>query len=101
MEEWSTLERDFPTKEKALKAAGIIQITESRLSSNPNGVQFDIETEIFEMDGRWRIKFRKVFAGYSTGCGSCSSCKESNLVHKKDNQPGKLIEFKRNKQKLT
>lgn len=95
MEEWSILERDFPTKEKAIKAAGIIQITESRLSSNPKGPQYDIETEIFEIQNRWQIKWRKVFVGYNSGCSNCNSCKENAPPLKTSTRSGKLLEFKK------
>jgi hypothetical protein len=97
MDEWSVLERDFPTKEKALQAAGIIQITESRLSSSSNGPQYDIETQIFETEAKWRVRWRKVFVGDNSGCSGCGSCKENNQPVKTGNRPGKLIEFKRNK----
>lgn len=96
MEEWVILERDFPTKEKALQAAGIIQIAESRLSNRSKGPQYDIETEIFETKEIWRVKWRKVFAGYNSGCSQCSSCKETDILPKTGNRQGKLIEFKRN-----
>jgi hypothetical protein len=98
VEEWIILERDFSTREKAIQAAGIIQITESRLSSIPKGPQYDIEIEIFETEERWRVKWRKIFAGINSGCSKCNSCNESQIPLKKGNKTGKLIEFKRKRQ---
>jgi len=98
VEEWNVSGSEFPTKEKALKAAGIIQITESRLTSVPRGPRYDIETEIYETGEGWRVKWRKVFAGYDSGCGKCSSCSEVNTPSKPGNKSGKLIEFKRKRQ---
>ena len=97
MEEWVILERNFVSKDKALKAASILEITEGRLSGSPNGPRFDIETEIFETEDGWRIKWRKVFAGYNTGCSNCGSCGESHTPKNKNNGLGKVIEFKRDR----
>lgn len=93
-EEWIVLERDFPTQDKALKAAGIIEIAEGRLSSNPKGPRYDIETETFETEAGWRVKWRKILAGYNSGCSNCGSCGEQAPV-KTNNKLGKVIEFKR------
>jgi len=100
VEEWLILQRDFPTKERAIQAAGIMQITESRLSGTPNGPQYDIETEIFEMEKRWWVKWRKVFVGYDSGCSKCSSCSESNGPAKTSTRPGKVLEFKKTGRKM-
>jgi len=98
MEEWTLLGREFPTKDKASKAAGIIEITEARLSSAPNGTQYNIETDIFETEEGWRVKWRKVFAGYNSGCSKCGSCGEKNNSAKTGTKTGQLVEFKRHKQ---
>lgn len=99
MEEWIVVERIFPTQDKAKQAIGIIEIAESRLSSNAKGSRYDIETETFETEAGWRVKWRKVFAGYNSGCSNCSSCGESPTPVKATGKTGKLLEFRRPEQK--
>lgn len=101
MEEWTTVKQVFPTEAKAEKAANIISITESRLSSNPNGPQYSVETEVFMTDAGWQVRWRKVLTGYGGGCSGCGSCGSSggSSVSSGDNtnpeaRLAKVIEFK-------
>ncbi len=93
MEEWVMVNKVFPTEEKALKAANIISITESRLQSSPNGAKYDIETEILQTDEGWQVRWRKVFLGFGGGCSGCGSC-NTGPEQRQAAKPGRILEFK-------
>lgn len=93
MEEWVTVNKVFPTEEKALKAANIISVTESRLQSSPKGAQYDIETEVLQSDDGWYVRWRKIFAGFGGGCSGCGSC-NTGPENRQETRPGKVLEFK-------
>ncbi|MDW7651814.1 MAG: hypothetical protein SCK29_13115 [Bacillota bacterium] len=91
--EWIKLRTAFDSEEKALKAAGIVATTEARLNSEPHGPQYDVETRIEKAEEKFHVYWRKVFAGYDTGCGGgCGSCGEEKTPPA---QTGKVIPFKK------
>jgi len=79
MESWVNLNKIFLNIKQAENAAKIVETTESRLSSIPRGPQYNIETEVYEVNDGWRIRWRKVFVGNDSGCKGCSSCETSQL----------------------
>ncbi|MCL6638842.1 MAG: hypothetical protein K6T80_04065 [Firmicutes bacterium] len=90
--EWIKLDKLYDTEEKALKIAGIVATTEARLASQKHGPQYEVETRIEQVEGKWQVFWRKVFAGNKTGCGGgCGSCR-SRLPGK---PKGKVIPFKK------
>lgn len=91
---WVKLKNSFATEEKALRAAGIVATTESRLSSEPGGPQYEVETRIEQTDEGWQVYWRKEFVGYESGCGGggCGSCGENET---QEPQKGKVIPFPR------
>lgn len=94
MEEWTTVNQVFPTEAKALKAANIISITESRLSSSPGGAQYSVETEVFMGDTGWQVRWRKVLTGYGGGCSGCGSCGSTGNESSREARLAKVIQFK-------
>lgn len=95
MEEWVTMNRIFPTEDKALKAAGIIRITESRLLSVPRGPQYDIEVGVDKVADGWQVRWRKVLTGYDSGCSGCGSCNNvTDESGKQKQEPGKVLKFR-------
>lgn len=90
--EWVKLQTLFDSAEKAIKIANIVATTEARLASQPNGPQYEVETKIDQVAGKWQVSWRKVAVGYKSGCrGGCTSC------HTKPSQKpkGKVIPFKK------
>ncbi|MCL4439281.1 MAG: hypothetical protein M1609_01415 [Firmicutes bacterium] len=94
MENWVTVKKTFSTAEEARRVAEILKITESRLSSVPRGPQYDIETEVSRADDGWQVRWRKVLAGYDSGCSGCGSCNNKSNPGKQSVGQGKVIEFK-------
>ena len=94
MEEWTMVKQVFSTEVKAQKAANIISITESRLSSNPGGAQYSIETEVFMTDAGWQVRWRKVLIGYGGGCSGCGSCGSAGDNTNQEARLAKVIQFK-------
>lgn len=94
MEEWVTMNRIFPTEDKAIEVAKIIRITESRLLSVPRGPQYDIEIKVDKVDDGWQVRWRKVLTGYDSGCGGCGSCDNVTGNGKQNPGQGKVIKFK-------
>lgn len=92
--EWVTLQTLFDNEEKAIKTANIVATTESRLASNPNGPQYEVETRIEQVEGKWQVSWRKVFAGFKSGCGGgCQSCQQQRAP--KRTNGGKVIPFRK------
>lgn len=92
MMEWVKLEKLFDSEEKALKTASIVSTTEARLASQKRGPQYEVETRIEQVEGKWQVSWRKIFIGNKTGCGGgCGSCQ--NKLPEKTN--GKVIPFKK------
>jgi len=95
MEQWITLETVYATETEANKAAVVVKVTESRLSSIPGGPQYDIETELLQVDDGWRVRWHKVPAAGSPGCSGCGSCQTaSNPAKKTVRKLAKVIPFK-------
>ena len=94
MEEWVTMDRIFPTEEKALKIGNTIRIAESRILSIPRGPQYDIEIRVDKVEDGWQLRWRKVLTGYDSGCGGCGSCKDVTEKEKQNPGPGKVIKFR-------
>lgn len=95
--EWVKLQTSFDSEQKALKAANIVATTESRLSSQPRGPQYDVETKVEQVADKWQVFWRKVFVGNKTGCGGgCGSC-HSELPEKNQGgqKKGKVIPFRK------
>lgn len=94
--EWVKLQNSFDSEEKALKAANIVATTESRLSSQPRGPQYDVETRVEQVADKWQVFWRKVFVGNKAGCGGgCSSCHNELPEKNKDGQKGKVLPFRK------
>lgn len=90
--EWIKVKVLYDSEEKALKAANIISTTEARLASQPRGAQYEVETKVEQLEGKWQVLWRKIFAGYKSGCsGECNSCSEVSLKQPK----AKVIPFKK------
>jgi hypothetical protein len=90
--EWVKLETLFDSEEKALKTASIVATTEARLASQKRGPQYEVETRIEQVEGKWQVFWRKIFAGNKIGCGGgCESCRNKLPGRTK----GKVIPFKR------
>nr|WP_269438317.1 hypothetical protein [Phosphitispora fastidiosa] len=81
----------YATEKEADKAALVVKVTESRLSSIPGGPQYDIETELLQVDNGWIVRWRKVPAAASPGCSGCGSCQP---VSRPVRKPAKVIQFK-------
>jgi hypothetical protein len=94
MEEWVTVKKVYPTESQARKAAQVIRVTESRLSSHARGAQYDVEFEVTENSVGWQIRWRKVMADFDTECSSCGSCQSQNTGTKNEAQLGKVLQFK-------
>ncbi len=90
MEQWVNMEKVFATEREANKAAVVVKVTESRLSSVPGGPQYDIETELVKVDDGWQVRWRKVPARDS-GCSGCGSCQ---AVSRPVRKPAKVIPFR-------
>ena len=89
--EWVRLRKSFSSEAKAVDAANIIATTESRLTNQARGPQYQVETRVEQADGQWQVFWRKVLIGYSSGCGGgCGSCHDNTPQTKK----GKVIPFK-------
>ena len=89
--EWVKLQTSFDSEAKALKAANTVEITEAKLSSQPRGPQYQVETQIRKVDEKWQVYWRKVFIGYEAGCGGCKSCQDKPPQPEK----GKVIPFRK------
>ena len=94
MGEWVTVNKVFSFEVQARKAAQVITVTESRLSSASQGVNYDIETEVIQSTDGWRIRWRKVLANQNSGCSQCGSCQSQSEQSKTELQPGKVLQFK-------
>lgn len=94
MEDWTTVKQIFLTEDKAQKAANIISITESRLSSSSGGAQYSVETEVFMTDAGWQVRWRKIITGYGGGCSGCGSCGTAGNDSKQETRLAKVIQFK-------
>lgn len=91
--EWVKLQTSFDSEEKALKAANIVATIEARLASQPNGPQYEVETKINKIEGKWQVSWRKVSVGYKSGCGGgCKSCHSKSPEVK---TKGKVLPFKK------
>ncbi|WP_418791558.1 hypothetical protein [Phosphitispora sp. TUW77] len=91
MEKWITLEAVYSTEKEANKAATVVKVTESRLSSKPGGPQYDIEIELVKVEHGWRIRWRKVPVAGGAGCSKCGSCQ---TISRPARKPAKVIPFK-------
>ncbi|MBS4024022.1 MAG: hypothetical protein KGZ79_16655 [Dethiobacter sp.] len=90
--EWVKLQTSFDSEGKALKAANTAAIIEARLTSQPRGPQYQVETKIKKVDEKWQVFWRKVFIGYEAGCGGgCKACDDKSPQSDK----GKVIPFKK------
>jgi len=92
MEDWVILKSLFDTEEKAIKTANIVATTEGRLACEPRGPQYEVETKIDQVGDKWQVSWRKVFVGFSSGCGGCQSCQPPAP---KRNGAGKVIPFRK------
>lgn len=97
MDEWTVIQEIFPSEDKARRVAGIIEITESRLSSQPRGPQYTVETEITAVENGWQLRWRKVLIGYDRGCSGCGSCGGTTAPPAAEAKTGrgKVLEFRR------
>lgn len=96
MMEWVTLQTLYDSKEKALRTASIVATTESRLVNQQRGPQYEVETRVEQVEDKWQVSWRKVFAGFKTGCGGCQSCQAKLPVQKTQEQDsGKVIPFRK------
>jgi hypothetical protein len=95
--EWVKLHNSFDSEEKALKAATVVATTESRLSSQARGPQYEVETRIEQVADKWLVFWRKVFVGNKTGCGGgCGSCHNELPEKNNDGQKnGKVLPFRK------
>ncbi len=92
MMDWSKLQSDFDSEEKALQTANIVAATEARLANRPGGPQYQVETRVEQAEDKWQVYWRKVFVGYTPGCGGgCSSCGEKPPAR----NMGKVIPFRK------
>ncbi|WP_027365508.1 hypothetical protein [Desulfotruncus alcoholivorax] len=92
--EWVKLQTLYDSKEKALKTASIVATTESRLANQQRGPQYEVETRVDQVEGKWQVSWRKVFVGFkSGGCGGCQSCHVKPPEPNKNN--GKIIPFRK------
>ncbi|KUO51087.1 MAG: hypothetical protein APF76_16465 [Desulfitibacter sp. BRH_c19] len=90
--EWIKAKNLYDSEEKALKVANIISTTEARLASQARGAQYEVETKVENVGGKWQIIWRKVFTGHKSGCsGGCNSCHETPAKQAK----AKIIPFKK------
>lgn len=94
--EWVKLQTSFDSEEKAMKTANIVATTEARLASQPNGPQYEVETKIKQVEGKWEVFWRKVSVGYKTGCGGgCKSCHKKLPEKLPEKTKGKVLPFKK------
>ncbi len=91
--EWVKLQTMYDSEEKALKIASIVATTESRLANESHGPQYEVETNIEQVEDKWQVSWRKVFVGNKNGCGGCQSCQDKSPEQTKGN--GKVIPFRK------
>jgi len=73
--EWVKIQTLYCSEKQALKVANIVATTEARLANQQNGPQYEVETRIEQVEGKWQLFWRKIFIGNKTGCGGgCESC---------------------------
>ncbi|WP_066636422.1 hypothetical protein [Desulfolucanica intricata] len=90
--EWVKIQNFFDSEQKALKTAGIVATTETRLANQHHGPQYEVETKVEQIEGKWYVFWRKVFIGNKSGCGGgCKSCCDK-LPPK---STGKVIPFRK------
>ena len=90
--EWVKIQTLYDSEKKALKVANIVATTEARLANQQRGPQYEVETQIEQVEEKWQISWRKVFIGNKTGCGGgCESCSD-NLPKK---NKGKVLPFRK------
>ncbi|ACV62212.1 hypothetical protein Dtox_1335 [Desulfofarcimen acetoxidans DSM 771] len=91
--QWVKVQTLYDSEEKAQLTASIVATTEARLANQQRGSQYEVETKIEKVEGKWQVLWRKVFVGNKTGCGGgCESC--CNKLPTKKNK-GKVIPFRK------
>lgn len=81
--EWVKIQTFYDSEKLALKTANIVATTEARLANQQRGPQYEIETRVEQIEGKWQVFWRKVFIGNKTGCGGgCESCSSDPLPKK-------------------
>ncbi|MCO1603933.1 hypothetical protein [Desulfosporosinus nitroreducens] len=92
--EWVKIQTLYDSEKQAQKTANIVATTEARLANQQHGPQYEVETRVDQIDGKWQVFWRKVFIGNKTGCGGgCQSCSDSEPIPKKSTC--KVIPFRK------
>lgn len=92
--EWVKIQTLYDSEEQALKITNIVATTEARLANQQQGPQYEVETRVDQIDGKWQISWRKIFIGNKTGCGGgCDSCGDNEPLPKK--KMAKVLPFRK------
>ena len=93
LNEWVKIQTHYDSEKQALKIANIVATTEARLANQERGPQYEVETRVEQIDGKWQVSWLKVFIGNKTGCGGgCESCSSDPLPKK---SMAKVLPFRR------